>query len=113
MTWETGGGRGLLENSQGFGEGRVIGIVVALGFGEMDRVRGTRWGLVIERCFMIRLAVMTLLLCGLGLAGCTNTVRGLGKDLGMESMQRYNARGDVVTPDVDVHYDSRTATEVP
>jgi predicted small secreted protein len=63
---------------------------------------------------MIRLAVATLVLFGLGLAGCTHTVRGLGRDLGVESMQRYNARGDVdVNPDVDVQYNSRTATELP
>jgi hypothetical protein len=61
------------------------------------------------------MVVALLLLCGLGLAGCTNTVRGLGKDFGIGPVQRYNASNDAeLHGDVGgVHYESHTATEVP
>lgn len=43
---------------------------------------------------MIRFAVIALFLAslGLGMTGCTNTVRGLGADLNNPDMQMYNDR---------------------
>jgi predicted small secreted protein len=71
---------------------------------------------------MIRLAVAVLMLSGLTLAGCTNTVRGLGKDVGSSTIQNYNRdEGDVrfdartdmeMDADLGIDYDSRTATEM-
>ena len=43
---------------------------------------------------MMRLSVVRLVFDGfaLSLAGCTNTVRGLGKDVHSDTIQNYNSR---------------------
>ena len=43
---------------------------------------------------MIRLAVIAMVITGLGLSmvGCTNTVRGFGRDVGSDHIQNYNSR---------------------
>jgi predicted small secreted protein len=43
---------------------------------------------------MMRLTVVLLVFAGfaLSLAGCTNTVRGLGKDFHSDTIQDYNSR---------------------
>ena len=43
---------------------------------------------------MTRLAVLALLVSSLAVAmtGCTNTVRGLGADMGSDRVQDYNSR---------------------
>lgn len=43
---------------------------------------------------MTRLIVLALFVCGtaVSLIGCTNTVRGLGQDMGSQHMQDYNSR---------------------
>ena len=43
---------------------------------------------------MMRLGIVLIVLAGLGLSfsGCTNTIRGLGKDVNSEHMQNYNSR---------------------
>ncbi len=43
---------------------------------------------------MIRLAFLALFISGMAAAmcGCTNTVRGLGRDFHNDAMQNYNSR---------------------
>jgi len=43
---------------------------------------------------MTRFTLIALLLAGLAVSitGCTNTVRGLGRDFNSQSMQNYNSR---------------------
>jgi predicted small secreted protein len=71
---------------------------------------------------MMRLAVLAMLLCGMTVAGCTNTVRGFADDIDSDFMRNYNrdeaslnynVRTDMeVDRDLGIDYESRTATEI-